>query len=459
MTATSLRVVPSAPAPARWLGRVLVGAVLVFFSVFFVLPLAWLLLAPTKSQTQLTGLNGEGPFSFGSFEQLAENWNTLVGFQDGIIWTWLGNSVLYSGVALVLTIIVTIPAGYALAMTNFKLRRLVLITTLMVMLIPNTALALPIFLELTAVHLVGTPLAVILPFAFFPFGVYLAYIYFSTTMSRDLLDAARIDGAGEFRVFTKIAMPLATPVIALVGFFNFVSNWNNYFLPFITQPGSRKMPVQVGLAELLSNTPTFNPTNVASLTISLPQLALATTHLRGSRAGRLPVLAALPGDRADGGRHEGMTGVRRFGMAARMVPEKREEYLELHRAVWPAVENTIRGVRHPQLHDLRARRRAVRLLRVRRRRLRRGPGAHGGGPVDAGVVGAHGALPAAVRARLVSARTGRSSTRPGTWTDSAVLGVRQAPALPRHDDVRRASRPRPRPGRPPRSPRARGGAR
>ena len=276
MTATSLRVVPSAPAPARWVGRVLVAAVLVFFSVFFVLPLAWLLMAPTKSQTQLNGLNGEGPFDFGSFEQLAENWNNLVTFQDGIIWTWLGNSVLYSGVALVLTIIVTIPAGYALAMTTFKLRRLILITTLMVMLIPNTALALPIFLELTTVRLIGTPWAVILPFAFFPFGVYLAYIYFSTTMSRDLLDAARIDGAGEFRVFTKIAMPLATPVIALVGFFNFVNNWNNYFLPFITQPGSRKMPVQVGLAELISNTSVFNPTNVASLTISLPQLALAT---------------------------------------------------------------------------------------------------------------------------------------------------------------------------------------
>ena len=276
MTATSLPAARSAVAPARWLGRVLVAAVLVFFSVFFVLPLAWLLLAPTKSQSQLNGFGGELPFSFGSFDQLAANWNNLVAFQDGIIWTWLGNSVLYSGGALVLTIVVTIPAGYALAMTTFRLRRLVLITTLMVMLIPNTALALPIFLELTTVRLVGTPLAVILPFSFFPFGVYLAYIYFSTTMSRDLLDAARIDGAGELRVFTRIAMPLATPVIALVGFFNFVGNWNNYFLPFITQPGSRKMPVQVGLTELLSNTPVFNPTNVASLTISLPQLALAT---------------------------------------------------------------------------------------------------------------------------------------------------------------------------------------
>jgi multiple sugar transport system permease protein len=262
--------------PARWLSRAVMVVVLGFFAVFFVIPLAWLLLAPTKSTTQLNGLNGEQPFSFGSFEQLAENWNNLVGFQDGIIWTWLGNSVLYSVAALIITIVVTIPAGYALAMTNFRLRRVLLISTLMVMLIPNTALVLPIFLELTVVRLVGTPLAVILPFSFFPFGVYLAYIYFSTTMSRDLLDAARIDGAGEFRVFWRIAMPLATPVIALVGFFNFVNNWNNYFLPFVMEPGSRKMPVQVGLAELISNVPVFNPTTVASITISLPQLAFAT---------------------------------------------------------------------------------------------------------------------------------------------------------------------------------------
>lgn len=276
MTATSLRTVQPGQGPARWLSRAVMVVVLGFFAVFFVIPLAWLLLAPTKSTTQLNGLNGEQPFSFGSFEQLAENWNNLVGFQGGIIWTWLGNSVLYSVAALVITIVVTIPAGYALAMTNFRLRRVLLISTLMVMLIPNTALVLPIFLELTVVRLVGTPLAVILPFSFFPFGVYLAYIYFSTTMSRDLLDAARIDGAGEFRVFWRIAMPLATPVIALVGFFNFVNNWNNYFLPFVMEPGSRKMPVQVGLAELISNVPVFNPTTVASITISLPQLAFAT---------------------------------------------------------------------------------------------------------------------------------------------------------------------------------------
>jgi multiple sugar transport system permease protein len=143
------------------------------------------------------------------------------------------------------------------------------------MLVPGTALVLPIFLELSAVKLIGSPLAVILPFSFFPFGVYLTYIYFSTAISRDLLDAARIDGASEVEVFTRIAMPLATPVIALVGFFSVTSNWNNYFLPFVVLPG-RMAPIQVGLAELLSNVPQFNVTNAGSVTISLSALALAT---------------------------------------------------------------------------------------------------------------------------------------------------------------------------------------
>ncbi|WP_162852300.1 MULTISPECIES: carbohydrate ABC transporter permease [Plantibacter] len=259
-------------SPGRWLGRVTVVAVLTVFALFFAIPIIWLLLAPTKSASDLVQ---NAPFSIGSIDVLLANWASLAEFQNGIIWTWLGNSVLYSGVALVITLVVTIPAGYALALTEFRLRRTLLVVTLIVMLIPNTALVLPVFLELSALKLIGNPLAVILPFSFFPFGVYLTYIYFTTSVSKDLLNAARIDGATEFRVFAQIAMPLATPVIALVGFFNLVGNWNNYFLPFVTAPG-RKSPIQVGLVELLSNVPLFNPTSAASVTISLPVLALAT---------------------------------------------------------------------------------------------------------------------------------------------------------------------------------------
>ena len=246
--------------------------ILVVFALFFLVPLVWLLIAPSKTDRQLLL---DAPFAFGDFSTLAQNWWSLVNFQGGLLWTWIGNSAFYCLTALVITLVSSIPAGYALAFTEFRGRRALLALTLIVMLIPNTALVLPIFLELSAVHLIGNPLAAILPFSFFPFGVYLTYIYFSTAISRDLLDAARMDGASEVQVFARIAMPLATPVVALVGFFSFTSNWNNYFLPYVMLPG-RRAPVQVGLAELLSNVPQFNPTNAASSTISLSALALAT---------------------------------------------------------------------------------------------------------------------------------------------------------------------------------------
>ena len=258
--------------PAAWLGRAAGILFLIAFALFFIVPLLWLLVAPTKTDRQLLL---DAPFSFGSLDTLVANWQSLMTFQNGLLWTWIGNSVFYCGAALIITLAISIPAGYALAMTEFRGRRLLLATTLIVMLVPSTALVLPIFLELSAVRLIGNPLAAILPFSFFPFGVYLTYIYFSTAVSKDLLDAARIDGATEFQVFSKIAMPLATPVIALVGFFSFTGNWNNYFLPYVTLPG-KKAPIQVGLAELLSNVPAFNPTNAASITISLSSLALAT---------------------------------------------------------------------------------------------------------------------------------------------------------------------------------------
>jgi len=259
-------------SPAGWLGRALGVVLLVAFVLFFAVPLLWLLIAPTKTDRQLLL---DGPFAFGDLSTLVANWNSLMTFQNGLIWTWIGNSAFYCSAALAIRLAIRIPAGYPLALTEFRGRKELLAVTLITMLVPSTALVLPIFLELSAVRLIGNPLAAILPFSFFPFGVYLTYIYFSTAVSRELLDAARIDGATEIQVFTKVAMPLATPVIALVAFFNFTGNWNNYFLPYVTLPG-RKAPIQVGLAELLSNVPAFNPTNAASTTISLSGLALAT---------------------------------------------------------------------------------------------------------------------------------------------------------------------------------------
>jgi multiple sugar transport system permease protein len=261
------------PSLRGWSGRSIAGVVLVVFVLFFAIPIVWLLFAVTKSANALIVAN---PFSLGSWGDFVANWNQLFGFQDGAVITWIGNSALYSLGALVITLLVSIPAGYALALTEFRLRRALLVLTLVVMLIPSTALVLPIFLELNSVGLIGSPLSVILPMSFFPFGVYLTYIYFSTSIPRDLLAAARIDGCSEFQVFMRVALPLAAPIVALVAFFSFVQNWNNFFLPFVMLPSSDGYPIQVGLTTLLASTPAFNPSSAGSDSVQLPTLALAT---------------------------------------------------------------------------------------------------------------------------------------------------------------------------------------
>ena len=119
----------------------------------------------------------------------------------------------------------------------------------------------------------------ILPFAFFPFGVYLAYIYYATAVPRDLLDAARADGCGEWLTFRRVALPLAKPVVALVFFFSFVADWNNFFLPYVVLADSNQYPITVGLSDLLASTPSFNPAvggGGQSVNIFRPELALAT---------------------------------------------------------------------------------------------------------------------------------------------------------------------------------------
>lgn len=253
--------------------RTLIWVLLLFMLMFFVVPVIWLVVTPTKIDSSLAHTN---PLAFGSFENIVAAWNHLAAFQDGAIWVWLRNSAFYSIAALLLTVIASVPAGYALAMTRFRGRKILLSLTLLVMLMPGSALVLPIYLELSSVHLTGTPLSVILPFSFYPFGVYLTYIYYSTSVPKNLLDAARIDGCSEWDVFRRIAVPLAKPIIALLAFFSFVANWNNYFVPLVMLAKNDDYPIQLGLQELLSSTPAFNPAvGGAQLDINRPELALA----------------------------------------------------------------------------------------------------------------------------------------------------------------------------------------
>ncbi len=259
----------------RYFYRIVGLVVLLAFAAFFFVPIIWLILGPTKTDYQITHLS---PFAFGSFTTFGSTFHKVITFDGDLMLTWLKNSAIYSVGGTALALLAAIPAGYGLALTQFIGRRVLLSITLVVMIMPAAALVLPIFLETTAVKLVGTIWSVVLPFAFFPFGTFLAYIYFSSTIPKDLLAAARIDGAGEWSVFRRVALPLAGPIVGLVGFFAFVADWNNYYLPFVMTYQNSQYPLPVGLQVLISSAAVFSPVAAgnAGTAIYRPDLAMAT---------------------------------------------------------------------------------------------------------------------------------------------------------------------------------------
>lgn len=261
---------------------------LLVFAVFFAGPIVWLLLAPTKTGYDLAT---RPPFAFGDFHTLAATWHQLDSFNDHAYRRWLENSMVYSFGATGLTLLTAVPAGYGLAIGRFRGRNLVLTATTIAMLMPATALALPTFLELNALHLLGSMFSVLLPFAFFPFGVFLAYLYYATALPSGLLDAARIDGCGEWQVFRRVALPLARPLLGLVFLLAFVADWTNFFLPYIVLDDSREFPVQVGINDMLLGGP--QPVLalaglIAAVPIGVVFILAQRTIVRGLIAGAVP---------------------------------------------------------------------------------------------------------------------------------------------------------------------------
>jgi multiple sugar transport system permease protein len=247
-------------------------SILLLFAIFFGLPLLWLLLAPTKNDAQLSEW---APLAFGSFARVGEAWQNLMDFGENSVARWAWNSVVYTLSSLLLGLIITLPAGYGLAVTNFAGRRLLIWLTLITMIIPGSALVLPLFLELSYLRLANTPWAVILPAAFFPFGVYLAYIYYATSLPKDLIAAARVDGCGEWGVFYHIGLPLSRTLLGLLTFLSFTANWNNYFLPYVMLNNSALFNLPVGLQVLMTGTAALRPTFATDLPIHRAEVALA----------------------------------------------------------------------------------------------------------------------------------------------------------------------------------------
>jgi multiple sugar transport system permease protein len=220
--------------------------VMVVFTIYSMVPLLWLIINATKDQANLFSSFG---LWFGNGFDLFGNIADTFTYDNGIFLHWFANTLLYvvvggGGATLLATL-----GGYGLAKYRFPGRRAVFAVVLGAVAIPGTALAVPTFLLFSQIGLTNTPWAVILPSLISPFGLYLVWTFATDAVPTELLEAGRLDGAGEFRIFFTIALPLLAPGIVTVLLFAIVATWNNYFLPLIMLSEPTWYPLTVGLSQ------------------------------------------------------------------------------------------------------------------------------------------------------------------------------------------------------------------
>jgi multiple sugar transport system permease protein len=228
-------------ARARPLGTL----VLLAFLVYFLLPLFWVVVSATKSNQDLLSTFG---LWFAPDLNLIANLRDVFTHSDGVYLRWLANTAYYSVLSAVGAALVATIGGYTFAKYRFRGRDALFALILGSIMVPSTALVIPTYLLLSKVQLTDTPLAVILPSLLSPFGLYLMRVYAEQSVPDELLDAARVDGAGELRIFRQVAFRILVPGFVTILLFQFVATWNNYFLPLVVLSDPVHYPVTVGLA-------------------------------------------------------------------------------------------------------------------------------------------------------------------------------------------------------------------
>jgi multiple sugar transport system permease protein len=217
---------------------------MIIFLVYFLIPIWWLIVASSKTGSKITTTNG---LWFASPFKLLANIGDVLTYQHGLYVRWLANSLFYAGFGALGGTIIASMAGYALAKYVFPGREAIFNTILAGVLVPATALALPLFLLFSKVSATDTYWSVLLPSLVSPFGVYLARIYAAASVPNELIEASRLDGAGEFRTFFTMSVRLMKPALITIFLFQFVAIWNNFFLPLVMLQDTKRYPVTLGL--------------------------------------------------------------------------------------------------------------------------------------------------------------------------------------------------------------------
>ncbi|BFP52793.1 carbohydrate ABC transporter permease [Streptomyces griseus] len=263
----------------RWLSKTTVNIVLLIAAVYTLFPLIWLLTAATKDAGNLLG--GD-VFSFEGFD-LGHNLSELTSYQDGIYFRWYGNSLLYAGLGALGCSLVSVAAGYAFDKYRFRGKEKLFALVLLGVLLPSTALSLPLYLLAVETGTVNTYWAVLIPALVNPFGVYLSRIFSAGYIPDEVLEAARIDGAGELRTFWSVGLRMVMPGFVTVFLFQFTAIWNNFFLPLVMLSDKDLYPLSLGLYNWHSNAnadPTFYPMVVTGSLLAVTPLIIAFVLLQ-----------------------------------------------------------------------------------------------------------------------------------------------------------------------------------
>ena len=265
-------------AAGRKRHSVVLNILMTVMLLYALLPLFWLVVNSSKTQTALFSTFG---LWFGGKFALWSNIHQVFTYDNGIFVRWFANTVLYVAVGAGGATLLATLAGYGLAKYDFPGKRAVFAVVLGAVAVPGTALAVPTFLLFSTLHLTNTPWAVIVPSLVSPLGLYLIWVYAAEAVPTEILEAARIDGAGEFRTFLVISSRLLGPGMVTVALFTVVATWNNYFLPLIMLSQPNWYPLTVGLNEWNSQASTIGGEAVYNLVIT------------GSLLTVIPIMAAF----------------------------------------------------------------------------------------------------------------------------------------------------------------------
>jgi multiple sugar transport system permease protein len=221
--------------------------VLILGALYCLIPIAWVVIAATKDRSELFST-----FTFAPGSGFFRNLSDLTAYRDGIFWRWMANSAFYAGLGALLSAAVSAAGGYALGRFAFRGREAIFKMILAGVLVPSIVLAVPQYLLLSKLGMADSYWSMLLPSILSPYGVYLVRIYAAASVPAELMEAARMDGASEWRIFSRIAVPMMMPGLITVFLFQFVGIWNNFLLPYVMLADDEKFPITLGLYTLLA---------------------------------------------------------------------------------------------------------------------------------------------------------------------------------------------------------------